>query len=361
MDFTNRLLALIAKYDSYEHFNWAPHPTEPRMVFRARVNDVFQPGSDLEDVTEEDLDLLQKTFEEVSAMEGEELYADAAVPLWVARKRNRKPWHRFQVHQALEPLYRKIGENEEAIAERALDALQSSFPQAFANAKSEQEVRNENSKIQGKEGALTAILSRMGALSPDARKRIGARINTIKAEVELAISQRLAQIASEELEVLRGILGAMLGEDLKDAASRVEEERVKAVRQAEISETIRERVRFILGARQGESTVECAHRIVKEMNKLEALETSIRRTIPRVDDLALAVQKVVSEKLQLEEVCASQRADLDSLMTERGNCLSALGSQGIQTPSVLMGIKALQKKLQDILTDERLTSLEVKS
>ncbi|MBL9108290.1 MAG: phenylalanine--tRNA ligase subunit alpha [Myxococcales bacterium] len=84
--------------------------------------------------------------------------------------------------------------------ERALDAFQSTFAEAFANAKSEQTLRDENAKVLGKKGTLTAILGKMGALSPDARKSIGARVNAIKAEVEAAFAARLGQIAAEKRE-----------------------------------------------------------------------------------------------------------------------------------------------------------------
>ena len=57
----------------------------------------------------------------------------------------------------------------------ALAALRASFPVRFAGAKTEQELRDENAKILGKKGELTAILKGMGSVPGDARKAIGEK------------------------------------------------------------------------------------------------------------------------------------------------------------------------------------------
>ncbi len=82
--------------------------------------------------------------------------------------------------------------------ERALDGFRTTFGEAFSSAATEQVLRDENAKILGKKGALTAILKQMGALSPDARKAVGERVNTIKTEVETAFGARLAALAAEK-------------------------------------------------------------------------------------------------------------------------------------------------------------------
>jgi phenylalanyl-tRNA synthetase alpha chain len=81
--------------------------------------------------------------------------------------------------------------------ERGLEGFRASFGEAFSSAKTEQALRDENAKILGKSGALTVILKQMGALSPDARRTIGARVNAVKAEVEAAFAARLAELAAE--------------------------------------------------------------------------------------------------------------------------------------------------------------------
>ena len=82
--------------------------------------------------------------------------------------------------------------------ERALDGFRATFADAFAAAPTEQILRDENAKVQGKKGTLTAILSKMGSLSPDARKSVGERVNAIRTEVEAAFGGRLRALAAEK-------------------------------------------------------------------------------------------------------------------------------------------------------------------
>jgi phenylalanyl-tRNA synthetase alpha chain len=79
----------------------------------------------------------------------------------------------------------------------ALDALRASFPARFAAAATEQLLRDENAKILGKKGELTAILKQLGAAPPEARKTIGERVNGLKQEVERAFDGRLKAIEGE--------------------------------------------------------------------------------------------------------------------------------------------------------------------
>src|SRR5207302_361110 len=56
-------------------------------------------------------------------------------------------------------------------------------------------LRDENAKILGKKGELTAVLKQMGSVPADGRKTIGERVNTLKGEVEAAFEARLREIA----------------------------------------------------------------------------------------------------------------------------------------------------------------------
>jgi phenylalanyl-tRNA synthetase alpha chain len=73
----------------------------------------------------------------------------------------------------------------------ALDTLRAAFPARFAAAGTEQALRDENAKILGKKGELTAILGQLRAAPPEARKSIGERVNGLKQEVERTFEERL--------------------------------------------------------------------------------------------------------------------------------------------------------------------------
>ena len=79
-----------------------------------------------------------------------------------------------------------------------LERLRTSFRPRFAAAQSEQELRNENAKILGKKGELTAVLSQMGKVPAEARKLIGEKVNGVKAEVERAFDEALAALARKK-------------------------------------------------------------------------------------------------------------------------------------------------------------------
>lgn len=76
----------------------------------------------------------------------------------------------------------------------SLEALRSGYAPRFAAAENEQLLRDENAKILGKKGELTAILKLMGSVPADARKSIGAKVNELKVEIESAFDKRLADI-----------------------------------------------------------------------------------------------------------------------------------------------------------------------
>ena len=62
--------------------------------------------------------------------------------------------------------------SEESI-QSALEELRTRCKAAFEKAESEQALRDENAKILGKKGELTAILKLMGKVPAEARKAIG--------------------------------------------------------------------------------------------------------------------------------------------------------------------------------------------
>jgi phenylalanyl-tRNA synthetase alpha chain len=80
----------------------------------------------------------------------------------------------------------------------ALDALRERFPARFAAATSEPALREENAKILGKKGELTAILKKLGEAPPDAKRAIGERVNVLKRDVESAFEARLREILREK-------------------------------------------------------------------------------------------------------------------------------------------------------------------
>jgi phenylalanyl-tRNA synthetase alpha chain len=80
----------------------------------------------------------------------------------------------------------------------ALDSLRAGYPTRFAAATTEQSLRDENAKIQGKKGELTAILSQLRNVAPESRKSVGEKVNTLKQEVERAFESALAEIAKKK-------------------------------------------------------------------------------------------------------------------------------------------------------------------
>src|SRR5580704_4531564 len=92
------------------------------------------------------------------------------------------------------PPYMTAEAGQEGAIEQALADLRASFRARFAAATTEQELRDENAKILGKKGELTAILKGMGSVPGDRRKALGEKVNTVKQEVERAFDESLAAI-----------------------------------------------------------------------------------------------------------------------------------------------------------------------
>lgn len=79
--------------------------------------------------------------------------------------------------------------------EQSLSTLRATFRARFDAAATEQALRDENAKILGKKGELTAVLGQMGAIPGEARKAIGKVVNTLRQEVEAAFEARLRGLA----------------------------------------------------------------------------------------------------------------------------------------------------------------------
>ena len=82
----------------------------------------------------------------------------------------------------------------------ALEALRAAFLPRFKAAATEQALRDENAKILGKKGELTAILKEMGKAPPESRKAIGEKVNSLKNEVEAGFQSCLREIQSKARE-----------------------------------------------------------------------------------------------------------------------------------------------------------------
>ena len=79
-----------------------------------------------------------------------------------------------------------------------LERLRGEFQGRFAAAKTEQSLRDENAKILGKKGELTAVLKLMGKVAAEDRKLIDEKVNALKSEVERAFDEALAAMAREK-------------------------------------------------------------------------------------------------------------------------------------------------------------------
>jgi phenylalanyl-tRNA synthetase alpha chain len=75
--------------------------------------------------------------------------------------------------------------------ERSLAVMRATFRQRFEAASTEQALRDENAKILGKKGELTAVSKQLGAVPKEARKAIGELVNALSREVQVAFDDRL--------------------------------------------------------------------------------------------------------------------------------------------------------------------------
>jgi phenylalanyl-tRNA synthetase alpha chain len=84
--------------------------------------------------------------------------------------------------------------------DQALSDLREAFLPRFRGATTEQALRDENAKILGKKGELTAILRLLGKADPAARKAIGEKVNALKQEVEGGFDACLRDLRKRERE-----------------------------------------------------------------------------------------------------------------------------------------------------------------
>lgn len=92
------------------------------------------------------------------------------------------------------------GENALASIDTALAELRSAFLPRFESATTEQGLRDENAKILGKKGELTAILKLLGQAPPQSRKAIGEKVNALRQEVESGFERCLKALRDKERE-----------------------------------------------------------------------------------------------------------------------------------------------------------------
>ena len=81
-----------------------------------------------------------------------------------------------------------------------LEQIKASALAAIAGAETEQALEEVRVRFLGKKGELTAILRGMGSVSPEDRPKIGAMVNTIRAEIEDCLSTRFAALKAESME-----------------------------------------------------------------------------------------------------------------------------------------------------------------
>lgn len=93
-----------------------------------------------------------------------------------------------------------MAEDPTATIDRALADLRSGFLPRFQAATTEQALRDENAKILGKKGELTAILKQLGQAPPEGRKAIGEKVNALKQEVEAGFDKCLDDLRSKQRE-----------------------------------------------------------------------------------------------------------------------------------------------------------------
>lgn len=78
--------------------------------------------------------------------------------------------------------------------ETGLVAFGERFRESFAGCADEPALRQAKAEVLGKKGELTALLKRMGEVSPDKRKAIGELVNRTKSAVEDAFERQLGAL-----------------------------------------------------------------------------------------------------------------------------------------------------------------------
>jgi phenylalanyl-tRNA synthetase alpha chain len=70
----------------------------------------------------------------------------------------------------------------------------------FAQATDAASLENAKARFLGKQGSLTELMKGLGKLDPDAKRTEGARINSIKQQIEALLNARRAALAQAELD-----------------------------------------------------------------------------------------------------------------------------------------------------------------
>ncbi len=81
-----------------------------------------------------------------------------------------------------------------------LEQIKASAVSAIHAAENEQALEEVRVRYLGKKGELTAILRGMGAVPAEERPKVGALVNTIRAEIEEILAARFAELKSSALE-----------------------------------------------------------------------------------------------------------------------------------------------------------------
>ena len=81
-----------------------------------------------------------------------------------------------------------------------LEQIKTAALEAIAQAKNSADCENIRVKYLGKKGELTAILKSMGGLSPEDRPIMGQLVNTVKAEVDAALSEMVQHMQAQAEE-----------------------------------------------------------------------------------------------------------------------------------------------------------------
>lgn len=83
----------------------------------------------------------------------------------------------------------------------AIQRIRAGYLPRFRAASTEQALRDENAKILGKKGELTAILSGLGKAPPESRKAIGEKVNALRQEVEVGFQTALGELRARARQV----------------------------------------------------------------------------------------------------------------------------------------------------------------
>ena len=97
-----------------------------------------------------------------------------------------------------------MSDDPAAEIEQGLEKLGDSFRQAFADAPSEQSLRDAHARVLGKKGELTQLLRRMGALPAEQRKVVGHAVRAMY--MYTAMADLAADLGDESLKSTLEIL-----------------------------------------------------------------------------------------------------------------------------------------------------------